>query len=99
MNGYGTWQAALEYPEKFAAIVPICGGGSHIDIHFVERLRNLPILAFHDSGDALVPYQDSTRIVEKINAAGGNAKLTTFNKIPTIHGPRLMPIKNFRNGC
>ena len=24
MGGYGTWQAALEYPEKFAAIVPIC---------------------------------------------------------------------------
>ena len=80
MGGYGTWQAALEYPEEFAAIVPICGGGSHIDIPFVERLRNPPIWAFHDSGDDLVPYQDSTWIVEKINAAGGNAKLTTFNE-------------------
>ena len=80
MGGYGTWQAALEYPEKFAAIVPICGGGSHIDLPFMERLRNLPIWAFHDSGDDVVPYQESVRMVEKVNASGGNAKLTTFHE-------------------
>ena len=80
MGGYGTWQAALEYPEKFAAIVPICGGGSHIDLPFMDRLRNLPILAFHDSGDDVVPYQESVRMVEKVNASGGNAKLKTFHE-------------------
>ena len=80
MGGYRTWQAALEYPEEFAAIVPICGGRSPIDMTFVERLRNLPIWAFHVSGDDVVPCQESARIVEKINAAGGNAKMTTFHE-------------------
>ena len=80
MGGYRTWQAALEYPEEFAAIVPICGGGSPIDMPFVERLRNLPIWAFHVSGDDVVPCQELTRIVEKINGAGGNAKLTTLHE-------------------
>lgn len=47
---------------------------------FVERLQNLPIWAFHDIRDDVVPYQESARIVEKINAAGGNAKLTTFHE-------------------
>ena len=60
--------------------VPICGGGSHIDLPFVERLRNLPIWAFHDSGDDVVPYQESVRMVEKVNASGGNVKLTTFHE-------------------
>src|SRR5436190_19877428 len=32
MGGYGTWSLALAYPEKFAAIVPICGGGQMIAI-------------------------------------------------------------------
>jgi len=28
MGGYGTWELAVKYPDKFAAIVPICGGGN-----------------------------------------------------------------------
>ena len=27
MGGFGTWTIAGNYPERFAAIVPICGGG------------------------------------------------------------------------
>ncbi|MFP6854717.1 MAG: PHB depolymerase family esterase, partial [Opitutales bacterium] len=27
MGGFGTWATAAEYPAKFAAIAPICGGG------------------------------------------------------------------------
>ena len=27
MGGYGTWAIACAHPERFAAIVPICGGG------------------------------------------------------------------------
>ena len=42
MGGYRTWQAALEYPEEFAAIVPICGGGSPIDMPFVVRHKIFP---------------------------------------------------------
>jgi predicted peptidase len=30
MGGYGTWALAAEHPEKFAAIVPICGGGNRV---------------------------------------------------------------------
>jgi predicted peptidase len=27
MGGYGTWSLAARYPERWAAIVPVCGGG------------------------------------------------------------------------
>ena len=27
MGGYGAWDLGLAYPEKFAALAPICGGG------------------------------------------------------------------------
>jgi predicted peptidase len=26
MGGYGTWQLALDHPDRFAALVPVCGG-------------------------------------------------------------------------
>ena len=28
MGGYGTWDLAIRYPNRFAAIAPICGGGT-----------------------------------------------------------------------
>ena len=31
MGGYGTWKLGLAHPERFAALVPICGGGNMID--------------------------------------------------------------------
>ena len=29
MGGYGTWQLALQTRDRFAALVPICGGSEH----------------------------------------------------------------------
>ena len=31
MGGYGTWGLAALYPEKFAAIAPICGVGDAVE--------------------------------------------------------------------
>ena len=80
MGGYGTWQIAHEYPERFAAIAPIAGGGLFVSPYFMERLKGLPVWAFHDKRDDLVPYQESVRMVEGVNVAGGNAKLTTYDQ-------------------
>ena len=80
MGGYGTWQISHEYPERFAAIAPIAGGGLFVSPYFMERLKGLPVWAFHDKRDDLVPYQESVRMVEGVNVAGGNAKLTTYDQ-------------------
>jgi pimeloyl-ACP methyl ester carboxylesterase len=37
MGGYGTWSLGLKYPERFAAIAPVCGGGSGADILLAKR--------------------------------------------------------------
>ena len=80
MGGYGTWQISHEYPERFAAVAPVCGGGLFVSPYFMDRLKNLPVWAFHDKRDDVIPYQESFSMVEGVNAAGGNAKLTTFDE-------------------
>ena len=80
MGGYGTWQISHEYPERFAAVAPVCGGGLFVSPYFMDRLKNLPVWAFHDKRDDVIPYQESVSMVEGVNAAGGNAKLTTFDE-------------------
>jgi predicted peptidase len=84
MGGYGTWKLALAYPEKFAAIVPICGGGDYIDALLANRtkaaaLRSLPVWAFHGAKDNVVPLDESERMVNALKKAGVNdVKLTVY---------------------
>ena len=75
MGGYGTWALAAAYPDRFAAIAPICGGGNRI---MAYRLSNVPVWAFHGAKDKVVPLKESEEMVEAINARGGNAKLTVY---------------------
>ena len=41
MGGFGTWSLAAKYPEKWAAIVPICGGG---DPKNAAKIKDIPML-------------------------------------------------------
>ena len=75
MGGYGTWALAEAHPERFAAIVPICGGGNPAD---APKLASLPIWVFHGAKDPTVPLRRSQEMVEAIKAAGGNPKFTIY---------------------
>ncbi|MGA2867197.1 MAG: prolyl oligopeptidase family serine peptidase [Verrucomicrobiota bacterium] len=75
MGGYGTWSLAAAHPDKFAAIVPICGGGKTAD---APKLARLPIWVFHGAKDPAVPVARSKEMVEAIKAAGGNPKFTIY---------------------
>lgn len=39
MGGYGTWDVITKYPERFAAAIPICGGGGRCKTHGLSRYR------------------------------------------------------------
>src|ERR1043166_9349219 len=69
MGGYGTWDLGLRYPEKFAAIAPICGGGDFILLLLSRRekasaLKTLRIWAFHGAKDPVVPVSESERMLD-----------------------------------
>lgn len=83
MGGYGTWDIGLAHPERFAALVPICGGGNPIALRLLDKrgleaLKILPIWAFHGAKDTTVRLSESERMVEAVKRAGGNAKLTVY---------------------
>jgi len=75
MGGYGSWALASEYPDRFAAVVPICGGGNRT---MSLMLKDVPIWAFHGAKDSVVPAEESKDVVDAINRRGGNAKLTIY---------------------
>lgn len=84
MGGYGSWKLGLTRPELFAALAPICGGGSLIDALLGSReqgaaLRSLPIWAFHGAKDPVVPLDESERMVARLKRMGvTDIKLTVY---------------------
>lgn len=78
MGGYGTWDLVVRYPERFAAAVPICGGGSLISVllarnyetNRMAELRRVGLWVFHGARDTAVPLEESERMVRALEAAG-----------------------------
>jgi predicted peptidase len=75
MGGYGTWYFASRYPERFAAIAPICGGGGW---WMPQRLKQIPIWVFHGDADDIVPLSASGDMVEAIRELGGDVRYTVY---------------------
>lgn len=84
MGGFGSWALACSYPDRFAAVAPICGGGNVIDVLLPARgkeaaLKSLPIWAFHGGKDPTVNLAESERMIDAFKRAGNkDVKLTVY---------------------
>ncbi len=73
MGGYGTWALASKYPDRFAAVAPVCGGGERIRALLPsqrEALQTLGVWAFHGGKDNVVAPSESERMVDAFKKAG-----------------------------
>ncbi len=75
MGGYGTWATATAYPDRFAAIAPICGGG---EPSTAAKLKHIPAWVFHGDKDPVVPVARGEEMVEAVKKAGGDVKFTRY---------------------
>lgn len=79
MGGYGAWRLAATYPERIAAVVPICGGGE--PEWMAAALARVPAWAFHGARDAIVPVAHSKQMVDAICRCGGRARITIYPEV------------------
>jgi predicted peptidase len=76
MGGAATWGLANDFPNRFAALAPICGGGDEI---WMGKISHLPIWAFHGAKDELVPLEESAKLVNELKRLGSKkVKLTVY---------------------
>jgi predicted peptidase len=75
MGGFASWEALIRDPQKFAAAIPVCGGG---DARFARQIAHLPVWAFHGANDSTVPAQCSREMIEMIKKAGGHPRYTEY---------------------
>ncbi|MGN1346084.1 MAG: alpha/beta hydrolase-fold protein [Eubacteriales bacterium] len=68
MGGFGTWDLLARHGARFAAGVPICGGG---DPARAKMLTRIPIWTFHGSEDPAVPVAGTRAMFAAIKREGG----------------------------
>ncbi|GAA4138002.1 hypothetical protein GCM10022216_14710 [Sphingobacterium kyonggiense] len=73
MGGYGTLDVAGKYPDRFAAAVAICGGGT---LSYACNLTQVPLWIQHGSADRAVPASESKKIYNAIKKCDKNADAT-----------------------
>ena len=78
MGGYGTWSLAAAFPDRWAAIAPVCGGG---DPKSADKIKDIPCWCFHGGADPVVKPAQSTAMIDALKKVGGKPKYTEYEGV------------------
>jgi predicted peptidase len=95
MGGSGAWSLAHHHPERFAALVVVCGftspRGPFPSVlpgdtltqpeRIAARIRGIPTWIVHGAADPVVPVEESRRMNGALQAAGG---VVTYVELPGV---------------
>jgi predicted peptidase len=93
MGGFGTWDILARQPDRFAAAVPVCGGGLP---DTAEKFAKVPIWVFHGAVDSVVKPQFSRDMVDALHKAGAKPGYTEYPGVGhdswtwTYHNPDVL---------
>jgi predicted esterase len=71
-GGTGVWNLAETYPDKWAAVAPVC---SFIQPD-VEKVRHIPAWIFHGAKDPQAPVEQDRDLVQKLTAVRADVRYT-----------------------
>lgn len=75
MGGFASYNLAMEFPGRFAAIAPIAGGA---DLQEAERIKDLPIWALHGDKDTSVKIETDDKLFAAMKKLGGRMRYTVY---------------------
>jgi predicted peptidase len=94
MGGFGAWDLMARFPDKFAAAVPVCGGG---DAKTAGKIKHIPVWAFHGAKDDVVSPKRSRAMIKALQSVGGLPGYTEYPDIEhnswvqAYQEPHLLP--------
>lgn len=77
MGGYGSFDLAMSYPNLFAAVAPVCGGGNTA---MAFRMKAIATWVFHGKLDKAVPFKRSVEMVDALKELGAEPKFTILDE-------------------
>jgi predicted peptidase len=85
MGGAGVYALAARWPEKFAGLIAIAGGGGGDVDALAHTLAHIPIWIVHGDADERVPVTASREMVDALKKI--NARVTYTEYAGGRHGP------------
>jgi predicted peptidase len=86
MGGRGSWELAALYPERFAAVVPICGPGK---TEQAAKYKSLPVWSFCGDADRDQTVLNMRAMVEAIAHEGAKPKITEYRGVGHVSWDRV----------
>jgi predicted peptidase len=74
IGGFGAWQVAMDHPNTFAAIMPLCGGCN--DSTHICRISHVPVWTFHGTADNMIDINETERLVNRLQLCNGKVRFT-----------------------
>ncbi len=93
MGGTGTWSLAAAYPQRFAALVPICGrvmttgvgarspAATSFDVMAKRIGSAMPVWIFHGRDDDVVPVDESRQMYAALKAIGSSVRYSEYEGV------------------
>ena len=78
MGGAGAWEIAAAHPDRFAAVVPICGRGKP---EAAATLKDRPVWTIVGDEDSDRTVRNTREMVAALRAVGAKPKLTEYRGI------------------
>ena len=82
LGGYGTIDLAATYPDRIAAAMALCGGGTAKNL---GALNKIPLWIVHGTADRAVSISQSDRVVASMRSVDPNTPRLIYNRIPGMN--------------
>lgn len=82
LGGYGTIDLAATYPDRIAAAIAICGGGTSKNL---GNLNDVPLWIVHGTADRAVSISQSDKVVEQIKKVDNNTPRLIYDRVPGMN--------------
>lgn len=78
LGGYGTIDLAAAYPDRIAAAIALCGGGTSKNL---SALNRVPLWIVHGTADRAVSISQSDRVVASMRTADPETPRLIYNRV------------------
>ncbi len=82
LGGYGTIDVAATYPDRIAAAMALCGGGTVKDY---SGLNDVPMWIVHGTADAAVSISQSDKVVAAMKDADKDTPRLRYDRMPGMN--------------
>lgn len=78
MGGMGTWSIGAAHPDRFSALVPVCGPG---ETESAEQFRTIPVWGFVGDEDRAMLLGGMRAMARKLQVLGAPVKYTEYRGV------------------